>query len=359
MSLRSLSLRKMTAAVGFGCLLASHASAQNAVVQEAVTYLTVECEDPENGEVTEPVGSGYVFKKTGYILTAFHVVSCIDPKTKKRLQRKSVSARLGSTEAVPAYKVQVEKFNEQDDVAVLRILGAPKSFDRLNTCALRDVTPGTSFLAAGYPEGEDYQPVDGRVGSVDAKGLWSAAAPFARGMSGGPVVVDNAVVGLVKGGLQGVDAARKVIPIQRAASLMQEAAGLFLDNCGKSARTVEYHVKVCNRTKGDLRIAFVDFDRTDQQWMTRAYYPLSPEQCVDPIFNEPGLAFYVGALTKKSQRDRMASIAFRGYSDVVEYCIDKGGMDAPIKPPPCSDGALSMTFYKYIQPKSDTTIDIR
>ena len=215
-------------AVGAWALPAHSASGLN---QTATVAIEVSCEDPQTGAIVEPKGSGFFVEESGYILTAFHVISCWDPQTSKLFNRKAIAVRIGSP-SEPPRSAEPVRSDDQADIAILKLLGVPAKYPTLKPCSLRNPPAEMSFLAAGFPEGQGYQPVDGRIGNLDAAaGGWSAAADFARGMSGGPVAHNGFVVGLIKGGLKDVAAVRTIIPIYKAASIIELQTGKKLSDC--------------------------------------------------------------------------------------------------------------------------------
>ena len=210
---------------------------QNGLNQAATVFIRVECEDEKSGAIAEPIGSGFIVDEAGYIVTAHHVVSCLDPNTQKQAKLKAILVRLGSPKEPPDREAVLIKTDEQSDVAVLRISGAPRNYPTLTLCSLWNPAAGLRFMAAGFPEGREYQPVEGIIGNTGAEGgRWSAASPFASGMSGGPVVHKGSVIGIVKGGAREIAALRTITPIHKAKYLLETETRVVLRPCVAAAQ---------------------------------------------------------------------------------------------------------------------------
>ncbi len=205
--------------------------AQSALNQHAVVNIKAKCQDLEKGQDDfEPEGTGFLIEEHGYVLTAYHVVSCFNSTTKRQLFRDGIALRMGSpTDPLIWTATLISSPNEQSDLALLQIQSSPHKFPTLKACSLRDPTPTTDFLAAGFPQGQALQPVNVKLGAP-ADGFWSAASDFTYGMSGGPVTSNGFVVGLIKSGQPGVTALNRIIPIYKATSMLKDA-GIDLQDC--------------------------------------------------------------------------------------------------------------------------------
>lgn len=213
----------------------NHVHAQ--IARDAVVFVESRCEDPENGAILRPKGSGVVVDSRGFILTAAHVVDCKlnvkrsdGSEIERQFKRLEVEVIKGSSRG-QREPVDVFGMDRERDVAVLMFASAPKRHESAITCRLPEVQPETPFVAYGFPEGETYQPVPGLLGGVNNDGTWSAVSAFAEGMSGGPVVIGGRVVGLVKGGAGLVIARRKIAPLFRATSAITDTIGWTLPFC--------------------------------------------------------------------------------------------------------------------------------
>jgi Trypsin-like peptidase domain len=204
---------------------------QSGLNQQATVLIQVSCQDTNNGAINDEKGTGFVIERSGYILTALHVVACRSQNQKKQLKRESITVQFGSPSAsrLPADLI---KYDDQSDVALLKIHGNPGVYPSLKACSLRSPPAETQFVAAGFPEGRGYQPVGGIIGNTEGEGgKWSVASPFSAGMSGGPVAHEGYVVGLVTGGFENVIAARTVTPIYKALQLIESETGERIPRC--------------------------------------------------------------------------------------------------------------------------------
>jgi len=196
---------------------------------DALAYVEVVCQDPATGVQTEQKGSGFSITKSGDLVTAYHVVSCFDAKSKTRFDLSSLTVRFRSPNDPRLWKARVFDQNRKADVAILKIYGEGSSFAKLDACSLVAPTSGAKMIAHGYPQGQGHQPVPVVFGNAEG-GEWFATAPFTGGMSGGPVFLGNQVVGIVKGGAAEVEAIRTISPLFRVKSMLSDA-GFELPTC--------------------------------------------------------------------------------------------------------------------------------
>lgn len=210
--------------------LGAQALAQSVTMNpHALVFIQLECVDAL-GIPSEPTGSGFIIEKSGYVATAHHVVRCWDEKTRRSYAPKKIVARRGGP-SEPERPADIIKANEDDDVAILKLRGAPRDYPTLQLCSLRNPKRGAEFRAEGFPEGSELGHVQVLFGNASGK-FWMVAAPFAHGMSGGPVADQDGVIGLVKGGRQNVQAIRQMIPIHLAGHMIKDATGIELRDCG-------------------------------------------------------------------------------------------------------------------------------
>lgn len=212
-------------------------SASARVDRAAIVHVEAECRHPTSGAIVRPLGSGVIFNKAGYILTAAHVVACRIENI--QYDRKTVRVRRGDHRASQV-DVDIRGVASDQDVAVLKIAALPAEYPFLTACRKAPLAEETPFIGYGFPEGQEYVPVSGLVGAETSDGNYSAVANFVGGMSGGPIVIDNYVVALIQGGAGEVVARRAIIPLFRAGSVIQDALGQPFPFCdeinGFSAR---------------------------------------------------------------------------------------------------------------------------
>jgi Trypsin-like peptidase domain len=206
---------------------AGEARAQE-INQDAMVSLTVKCLDKNTGAIRDARGTGFIVSKEGYVLTAHHVLACTfkDGDTLKELSRTGIFGRIGSIHEPPERQLEPVRLDAQGDVAVLKIRGTSQ-YPSLALCIPNTPKVESTFSAAGFPEDSDYQPITGIVGNNNALGgRWAAAAPFVAGMSGGPVVQNGHVVGLIKGGRENVEAIRTITPLFLAKSAIESSGAV-------------------------------------------------------------------------------------------------------------------------------------
>ncbi|MXV19160.1 S1C family serine protease [Deinococcus xianganensis] len=144
-----------------------------------------QCDDPDG------LGSGVLISEDGLILTAYHVIRGA-PELSVQLLNKT------------RYPAQVIGYNDQDDLALLRV-NVPKGTPFLPLAAARPAV-GDTALAIGNGGGAFLTPKTGRLLGLDSDagradfppGTLEMNAPLIPGDSGGPVVnVRGEVTGIV------------------------------------------------------------------------------------------------------------------------------------------------------------------
>lgn len=144
-----------------------------------------QCDDPDG------LGSGVLISADGLILTAYHVIRGA-PDLSVQLLNKT------------RYPAQVVGYNDQDDLALLRV-NVPRGTPFLPLAAARPAV-GDTALAVGNGGGAFLTPKTGRLLGLDSDpgradfppGTLELNAPLIPGDSGGPVVnVKGEVTGIV------------------------------------------------------------------------------------------------------------------------------------------------------------------
>ncbi|WP_198029381.1 serine protease [Bradyrhizobium sp. WSM3983] len=151
----------------------------------------------EDGSMGGEDGTGFVISRSGYVLTASHVIPD-DAKYKTLI----LGGTLGpaTADAKPS-RLELVKRSDSYDVALLRFVTPPPA---LTVLPLRrsPAKVGELLFVLGYPLGlPDAHFLDGRVGSV-AKDAITTNALVDKGNSGGPVVdARGCVIGIVYGAI--------------------------------------------------------------------------------------------------------------------------------------------------------------
>lgn len=155
---------------------------------QAVVY--IECKT-ETGETSQ--GSGYIFSQNGHVLTAKHVVP----------EGSTCTGLIGSADETPTRELEFWERSPDFDFAILKF--NPRGSDNFTAA---DIAPsvqsffGSSVKAMGFPK--DISTLTTRVGTVanaaiDAEGHFDIGTDITRGMSGGPVIANGMIIGLVAG----------------------------------------------------------------------------------------------------------------------------------------------------------------
>lgn len=161
------------------------------------------------------VGTGVIVSEHGLVLTAYHVVSVA-----------------GSLEAVlqdgrTIADVQVEAYDEADDLALLKLPASGKS-ERYKALPIHSgiVKSGEQVFAIGYPLKGTPVITQGIVNSPDAdingRSRILTSAQIVSGMSGGPLIDRQGfVVGLISGSLRTMPGIHLVVGMDKAALMLK------------------------------------------------------------------------------------------------------------------------------------------
>ena len=215
-------------------------AAQAEVDRLSAVHISTQCTNPETGAVAPSQGTGVIVSADGVVVTAHHVLACWLDQPAQQRRDTPIQGRVGSSREAPLALDYIAS-DAIADVAVLRFAGVSREFAAAPLCALRSPEAGTAITAAGFPLGQDYQPVSGQIGNTSAPGgRWAASLALSPGMSGGPVYVDGRVAGLIKGGAQDDNNTVRVItPIYRGAALIEPEAGLRIGDCNMRPQNEE------------------------------------------------------------------------------------------------------------------------
>ena len=124
-------------------------------------------------------GSGVFFHQEGYILTNRHVIS-------------GARAILAVDYSSTAYPVEIIGVAGDVDLAVLKVVGADKSFDYLKFENQDNIQLGERVIAVGNPLGLEFSVTEGIISSsnrvIDGREFIQTDVPINQGNSGGPLV---------------------------------------------------------------------------------------------------------------------------------------------------------------------------
>jgi S1-C subfamily serine protease len=136
-------------------------------------------------EVPRGTGSGFVWDEHGHIVTNYHVIAGADEARVTFADRSTVAARLVGESA-------------RNDIAVLRVVGLPKTVTPLPIGTSHDLVVGQDVIAIGSPFGLDYTLSTGVIsglgreimgaGGLPIGGVIQTDAAINPGNSGGPLI---------------------------------------------------------------------------------------------------------------------------------------------------------------------------
>lgn len=180
--------------------------------------------DP-SGEVSSASGSGFIVRKDGTVLTAYHVLVPWMAQNEVERRHHPLRGRLGSINSADAVGLIVVDYDAVSDLAILRLRDNRNDYPTTSLCYTNDIPAGTSFLAFGFPRDHELTPFPGLISNADGpEGRWSANVNFEEGTSGGPVYDDyGQVIGVIKGGLGSITSIRFVTQVVRASPMLQKA----------------------------------------------------------------------------------------------------------------------------------------
>ncbi|MEF2549450.1 serine protease [Aurantimonas sp. E1-2-R+4] len=236
----------------------------------STVHISYDATDPETGAVSVVNGSGFVVSSSGYVMTAYHVLEpwMAQPEA-QRLQR-SIMVRLGSihNESLTAELVEYNAsatVGGGADLAVLRIRRSA-TYATADFCYIENRPIGSRIFAFGFPAGQELNYAEGAIANPDGVGdRWTANINFDYGMSGGPVYDDlGRVIGVVKGGMKGVQPVRYITRLLRARSLLIDY-GIDVERCdnpspatSKSAQSSNSVIPTLNNSECN-KIGFTDY----------------------------------------------------------------------------------------------------
>jgi S1-C subfamily serine protease len=163
------------------------------------------------------LGSGSVIKKSGLILTNWHVVKGYDSVA--IIFKPPLGAKLKPTDV---YRGVVKRVDALTDLALVEITNPPKNMTILKIGKLKDVEIGGDAHAIGHPTGESWTYTRGIISQVRSGYVWKTSSkvkhkatviqtqtPINPGNSGGPLLSDNGkIIGVntfVKSTAQGIN----------------------------------------------------------------------------------------------------------------------------------------------------------
>ncbi len=177
---------------------------------DGVVFLRVTTKDGERR-----LGSGFVVRKTGEILTNFHLVE--DAKT--------VTVKLRNEEVYD--EVTLLEADARRDIALIKVRGWNLPVVRLGNSD--PVQVGERVVAIGNPRGLEQTVTDGLISAIRDTGkgykLFQMSVPISTGSSGGPLFnMAGEAIGITAAYLEGGQNLNFAIPINYGLALLQDRA---------------------------------------------------------------------------------------------------------------------------------------
>lgn len=210
----------------------------------------------EDGSMGGEDGTGFVISRSGYVLTASHVIPD-DAKYKTLI----VGGTLGpaTADAKPS-RLELVKRSDSYDVALLRFITPPPA---LTVLPLRRSAAkvGELLFVLGYPLGlPDAHFLDGRVGAV-AQDAITTNALVDKGNSGGPVVdARGCVIGIVYGAItsregQPVNGIKFAVPVLSISGILPPDVSSTVAKGPTQASDIIHVSDALSRTQEDHALA--------------------------------------------------------------------------------------------------------
>lgn len=177
---------------------------------DAVVFLRVTSKEGERR-----VGSGFVVRPTGEILTNFHLVE----------HAKTLTVKLKNEDVYD--EVTILKTDARRDIALIKVRGWNLPVVRSGDSDLVQV--GERVVAIGNPRGLEQTVTDGLISAVRDTGkgykLFQMSAPISTGSSGGPLFnMAGEAIGIAAAYLEGGQNLNFAIPINYGLALLRDAA---------------------------------------------------------------------------------------------------------------------------------------
>ena len=196
------------------------------IARKSLVYIEAP-EINENGVKVDGFATGFIVSKQGDLLTAHHAIKGWTKLSKTEKQRYPMYGRVGGKNSVQRFPLQFIGDDADKDVALLRLNSPESNYQPLPLCFDLTVPTGTPMVALGFPQGNFYQPVPGTLaGRGGPNATYNAYVDITYAMSGGPVLNNQGVVGLVRGGIDEVDAIKFVTPVNYSREVVSAAAAI-------------------------------------------------------------------------------------------------------------------------------------
>jgi len=176
----------------------SPAAKIKAEYQRSVVYIEVQANQNGGGPV-KFTGTGFFVTRSGYIVTACHVI----PDARK-FSNIEIHVNIGSSKVTPFVKVEpIRTCDPTLDVGLLKFPeGTGMQFKPIPVGTVDEVPDGATIISLGFPLGDDLTPHTGTLGHKNGvNGRWQTDIKMNEGDSGGPVFDQNGtLIGVALGG---------------------------------------------------------------------------------------------------------------------------------------------------------------
>ena len=172
--------------------------------RERTVYISFRMIDPDNGVAKTTIGTGFVVTVKGHVLTAAHIFRDWQKQTDASRLSNPIHGTLrdkpGSTEAPTLILEMINPGDAFGDIALLKFPELPgKDYPTAPICFKEEPKFGDELLALGFPFDANIQSIKATLGTSSAGGRWAASSAFTYGMSGGPVLDQNARLVAING----------------------------------------------------------------------------------------------------------------------------------------------------------------
>lgn len=177
---------------------------------DAVVFIRVTAKDGERR-----LGTGVIVRRTGEILTNFHLVE----------NAKTLTVKLRNEDVYD--QVTVLDTDPRRDIALIKVRGWNLSVVRLGNSDLMQV--GERVVAIGNPKGLEQTVTDGLISAIRDTGkgykLFQMSVPISTGSSGGPLFnMAGEAIGITAAYLEGGQNLNFAIPINYGLALLRDPA---------------------------------------------------------------------------------------------------------------------------------------
>ena len=193
------------------------------LARNATVFLAYDYTNDATGEVRTAMGTGFLVRSDGTVLTAWHTFEAWLSQNEAERSKHPIRGRVGSINAGTEVELAYIAGDKDTDTALIGFRDGRADYPTLPVC-FSEAPLGAKILAYGFPQGKELTPFPGELANNDGPGRrWSANVNFEMGTSGGPVFdARGQVIGLVYGGFGSVSSVRYITPVGRAKGYLSQ-----------------------------------------------------------------------------------------------------------------------------------------